>query len=169
MAAKYSKSVQKELMQREIEQNPEITTIRLQILILMLTWIVSRILVTAVEIVGAVQGMWDFQATNLSGLAVMAIFAAGVYAGERGLAILPIIGGGVMLVQWFVYDYLTLMISDEFYMIARIYATLFLLTSLIQIGVFVYLTVSKSIAPLFDAHKRSIAAARQDWELTHME
>lgn len=169
MAAKYSRAVQKELMQKEIEQNPEIATIRRRILALSLVWIVSRVLVTAVEIVGAVQGMWDFQATNLSGLAVMAIFAAGVYAGERGLAILPILGGALMLVQCLVYGNLVVIFSNEYYMIARIYSLLFLLTSLIQVGVFVYLTVSKSVSPLFDAHKRTISAARQDWELNHMK
>jgi hypothetical protein len=169
MAAKYSRAVQKELMQKEIEQNPEIAAVRRRILALSLVWIVSRVLVTAVEIVGAMQEMWDFQATNLSGLAVMAIFAAGVYAGECGLAILPILGGVLMLFQWFAYDYLYIMISNEYYTLARVYAALFLLTSLIQLSVFVYLTLSKSVAPLFDAHKRTIAAARQDWELTHMK
>ena len=83
MAAKYSRAVQKELMKKEIEQNPGIADIRRRILVLMIVWGISRVAVTAVEIVGAFAGMWDFQVTNLTGIALMAVFAAGVYAGER--------------------------------------------------------------------------------------
>ena len=164
MAAKYSRAVQKELMKKEIEQNPEIADIRRRILALMIVWIVSRVAVTAVEIVGSLAGIWDFQATNLTGIALMAIFAAGVYAGERWAGILPIIGGGAMLVQWVIYGYLYIMISNEYYTVARIYAALFLLASLVQIGIFVYIVLNKRITALFDANKRSVSAAqRKSW------
>ena len=169
MAAKYSRAVQKELMQKEIGQNPEILDSKRLIIILMVVWIASRVLVTAVEIVGAVQGMWDFQATNLSGLAVMAIFAAGVYAGEKLLAVLPIMGGALMLVQCLMYGHLFVIFSNEYYMIARVYSLFFLLTSAIQVGVFAYIALSKKTGILFDAYKRSVAAARQDWQLNHMK
>ena len=169
MAAKYSKTVQKELMQKEIEQSPEILGSKRLIIILMVVWIASRVLTTIVEIVGAVQGMWEFSATNIGGVIIMFIFAAGVYAGEKLLAVLPIMGGALMLVQCLMYGHLFVIFSNEYYMIARVYSLLFLLTSAIQVGVFAYIALSKKTGILFDAYKRSVAAARQDWELTHMK
>lgn len=169
MGANYTKEVRKEMMRKEIEQNPGILSIRRRILVLMIVWVISRVIVMAVEIVGALQGMWDFQTSNLVGIAVMAIFAAGVYAGERALAFLPILGGVWMLVQWFRYDYLYLMISDEFYPIARIYATLFLVTALLQLAVFLYLRLSKGVSPLFDANKRAVDAARRVWNMRDLK
>ena len=168
MAAKFSRTVQKEYLKQEIEQNPEIADIRRRILVLMIIWIVSRVAVTAVEIAGAFAGMWDFQATNITGIVLMAIFAAGVYAGERMAGILPIIGGGAMLVQWVIYDYLYIMISNEYYTVARVYAALFLLASLVQIGLFAYVVLNKRIAVLFEAHRRSVSAAQQDYAASHL-
>ena len=134
----------------------------------MIVWIVSRVAVTAVEIAGAFAGMWDFQATNITGIVLMAIFAAGVYAGERMAGILPIIGGGAMLVQWVIYDYLYIMISNEYYTVARVYAALFLLASLVQIGLFAYVVLNKRIAVLFEAYRRSVSAAQQDYAASHL-
>ena len=168
MAAKFSRTVQKEYLKQEIEQNPEIADIRRRILVLMIVWIVSRVAVTAVEIAGAFAGMWDFQATNITGIVLMAIFAAGVYAGERMAGILPIIGGGAMLVQWVIYDYLYIMISNEYYTVARVYAALFLLASLVQIGLFAYVVLNKRIAVLFEAYRRSVSAAQQDYAASHL-
>ena len=169
MAAKYSRAVQKELMKKEIEQNPEIAEIRRRILVLMIVWGISRVAVTAVEIVGAFAGMWDFQVTNLMGIALMAVFASGVYAGERWAGILPIIGGGAMLAQWVIYGYLYIMISNEYYTVARVYAVLFLLASLVQIGIFAYVVLNKRISILFEANKRSVSAAQQDYAASHLD
>ena len=168
MAAKFSRTVQKEYLKQEIEQNPEIADIRRRILVLMIIWIVSRVAVTAVEIAGAFAGMWDFQTTNITGIVLMAIFAAGVYAGERMAGIFPIIGGGAMLVQWVIYDYLYIMISNEYYTVARVYAALFLLASLVQIGLFAYVVLNKRIAVLFEAYRRSVSAAQQDYAASHL-
>ena len=169
MKAKYVRSVQKEYLKQEIEQNPEIADVRRHILVLMIVWIVSRAVATAFELLGAMQGMWGFQATNITGIAIMACFAAAVYAGERLAGFLPILGGVVMLVQWVLYDNLYVMLSNEFYPIARIYVALFLLTSLVQVGVFTYITLSKRIAVLFEAYKRSVAAAQQDYANSHLD
>ena len=168
MTAKYSRAVQKEYFKQELDQNPETAGIRRQILTLMIVWMVCRIAVTAVEIVGALAGMWDFQVTNLTGIALMAIFVAGVYAGERLMGILPIIGGCAMLAQWVIYGYLYIMISNEYYTVARVYAALFLLSSLVQIGIFAYIVLNKRLAPLFEAYKRSVSAAQQDYAASHL-
>ena len=169
MKAKYARLVQKEYLKKEIEQNPEIANVRRRILVLMIVWIVSRAAATVLEFVGAMQDMWEFQPTNITGIAIMAVFAAGVYAGERLAGILPIIGGALMLLQCLVYGHLYMIFSNEFYAVARIYAALFLLTSLIQVGVFTYVTLSKRIAVLFEAYKRSVAAAQREYANSHLD
>ena len=149
-------------MAEEMKQNPEILRGKRRIGIFLLIWITSRVAVGVSEFLCVRAGFFEFEASNIAGFIAAFVFALGIYQGAKPLAALPILGGAVMLVQVFLYDYLTVMLSNEYYTLARVYTFLFLLSSGIQTAGFLFLVVSKKTNLYFAAHKKAEVAAKKD-------
>lgn len=143
-----------ELMAQEIERNPNIILGKKTIGCALIVWVASRLVFHAVDFACVAQGFWELSTTNLIGLVAGILFALSAYAGAKLFAILPIIGGFMMLYQSVTSGCFEVLLSDEYYTIIRIYAGAFILAALVQIIVFLFIAASGKTKAYFDAFAR---------------
>lgn len=143
-----------ELMAQEIERNPNIILGKKTIGYALIVWVVSRLVFHAVDFICVAQGFWELSTTNLVGLVMGIIFALSAYAGAKLFAILPMIGGFMLLYQGFTSGCFEVLFSNEYYTIVRVYAGAFILTALVQIIAFLFIAVNDKAKAYFDAFAR---------------
>lgn len=110
--------------------------------IVSLIWVIVRALDVAVELwLALTVDSAFFIPSNLFALFVVALFAKGLHDGQKACAILPIIGGAIMLLQVFsngIYQ----MLGSEYILEAKIYALAFIFASVVQILLPMFLLVT---------------------------
>lgn len=124
--------------------------------------IVLRVFTIGAELVCAAGGIVEFTASNIASFVVSLLFAWMIYHGVGVLAYLPIVGGVVMVVQAILNAYPTVVLSNEYWPQARIYALLFLLNGLYQAGAFLFLVLNRKTKLYFATYKRAEAAFRSE-------
>ena len=85
------------LMAQEIERNPNILLGKKTIGYALIVWLASRLIFHAADFACVAQGFWKLSTTNLIGLVAGVVFALSAYAGAKLFAILPMIGGFMLL------------------------------------------------------------------------
>ena len=160
--SKVSMKRTKELINVQIAADPAIGEGKRLAGVLLLVAVGLRVLTLLSELVCAVGGMIEFNPANVGSLVVSILFAYMIYQGIGVLAYLPVIGGVVMVIQAFLYDYLTVILSNEYWPQARIYAFLFLINGLYQIGAFLFLVLNRKTKLYFAAYKQAEATIRAE-------
>lgn len=148
----------KQLMAEESAQKTDIAAGKNLTGILLIVWIATRLALYISEVVCAGFGYIDSSVTasmlNIVTVLIGGLFALCIYSGVRLFAILPIIGGVLMLAQCFTYGYFSIALSADYYMAARVYAALFVIASAAQTVIMIFLLANKKTRAYFDAYKR---------------
>ena len=142
------------LMAQEIERNPNILLRKKTIGYALIVWLASRLIFHAADFACVAQGFWKLSTTNLIGLVAGVVFALSAYAGAKLFAILPMIGGFVLLYESFTSGCFEVLLSDEYYTIIRVYAGACILAAVVQIIVFLFIALNGKTKAYFDAFAR---------------
>ena len=122
-----------ELLRQALNENPNLENGKRFCGIIALIWVLVRALDLSIEIILAITvDPVFFVPANIIALGVVIAFALGIYNGGKAYAILPIVGGGVMLLQVFLTGIYELL-GSEYLLGARIYALAFILTAVVQL------------------------------------
>ena len=142
-------------MEQEILNDPTIPEGKKMVGTSMLVWSVIRIILLIVEIMCASRGFFEVQSANITALIIGIILAFAIYAGAKALAFLPILGGAIMIFQCVTNGYFDIVGSNDYYMLARVYAGLFILASVVQVAAFAFVLINAKTKAYFNAFARS--------------
>ncbi len=139
-----------ELLRQAFNENPALEDGKRFCGIIALIWILVRAFDLAVEIYVAVTiDPVFFIPSNIVALVVVILFAKGIYDGIKAYAILPIIGGALMLLQVFTNG-IYLMLGNDYITEARIYAFAFILAAVVQLVLPIALLVKSECKQYFN-------------------
>ena len=142
------------LMAQEIERNPNILLGKKTIGYALIVWLASRLVFHAADFACVAQGFWELSTTNLIGLVAGVVFALSAYAGAKLFAILPMIGGFMLLYESFTSGCFEVLLSDEYYTLIRVYAGACIMAAVVQIIVFLFIALNGKTKAYFDAFAR---------------
>ena len=135
---------QKERLAEAIAENPYIARGKKLCGILALIWALARVLHLTVELILVFKvDASIFSPVNIFAMVMVLLSSIAVYNGAKGFVILPIFGGVMMLSQVFttrLYE----MLGADYIPLARVYALVFIIASLVQVIFPICLLVARS-------------------------
>ena len=147
---------QKEKKQRlwdgAVAVNPELAKAKTWIKAMVIMWVLSRVVLVALQAycTGQAYLVDTGGASNYVGVATMVLFAIGIVGGAKGLAILPMVGAALMIVQTFTGDFGIMLNPAYAIPIAlRLYAAMFVLASYGQIALMLLILLPKKCRAYF--------------------
>lgn len=122
----------KERLLDAVAQDPELARGKKMCKIFGLVWVISRAIALVAEIAFVMKTKPEtLSVANVVLFFIVAVFAWEIYNGVKALAALSILGGVLMTYQIFAAK-IYLMLASTYIPIARIYALMFIIVSLIQ-------------------------------------